>query len=130
MYPEDTRATISPCSEYIVMIMSAKGVSARYRDSVPYEYQHSLPVDPKLYDNDNYLFNVRPRFNSFANVSDTSCFEVRDDWKAATGKEHKGAGCMDPVNGNMVALDFPESTKERLFALAFVNEFIFIQDGE
>ncbi|CZR58890.1 uncharacterized protein PAC_08782 [Phialocephala subalpina] len=108
--------------------MSAKGVSAQYRDSVPYEYQHSLPVDPKLYDNDNYLFNVRPRVNSFANVSDTSCFEVRDDWKAATGKEHKGAGCMDPVNGNMAALDFPEATKERLFALAFVNEFIFIQD--
>ncbi|KAF8859970.1 terpenoid synthase [Acephala macrosclerotiorum] len=108
--------------------MSFNENQRRYRDPVAYEYQHSLPVEPTLYDNDDYLFDVRPRVSSFADVSDAACFEVRNNWKAATGKEHTGAGCMGPVSGNFAALCFSEATKDRLFALAFVNEFIFIQD--
>ncbi|KAE8443709.1 hypothetical protein EG329_001481 [Mollisiaceae sp. DMI_Dod_QoI] len=99
-----------------------------YRDPIPYQFKHSLPVDPALYDNDEFLFNVKPRISSFASTSDEACFEVRHEWKAATGDEHPGAGCIDNVSGNFAALCFPEATNDRLFALAFVNEFIFIQD--
>lgn len=114
----------------ILMLMSFNMNQSRCRDPVAYEYQHSLPVDPALYDNDDYLFSVRHRVSSFDDASDAGCLEVRDDWKVATAKEHIGAGCMDPVSGNFAALCFPEATRDHLFTLAFVNEFIFIQGGE
>lgn len=101
-----------------------------FREAIPYALQNSQPVSPLLYENDDFLFNVRPRISSYAYMSDRACFQIREDWKAAVGKEHSGAGCMDPVSGNFCALLFPESPDNRLFALSFVNEFLFIQDGE
>lgn len=101
-----------------------------FRHSVTYDYQNSEPLDEALYDNEDFLFNVRPRTSTSADVTDEACFEVRNIWKHATGKEHRGTGCMDPVSGNFAALLFSEAPKDRLFALAFVNEFLFIQDGE
>lgn len=101
-----------------------------FRLPVAYDYKNSKPVDDILYNNEEFLFNVRPRTSIFVNIANEACFEIQDVWQNATGKEHDGNGCMNPVSGNFATLLFSDAPRDRLFALAFVNEFLFIQDGE
>ncbi|KAE8446357.1 hypothetical protein EG329_012106 [Mollisiaceae sp. DMI_Dod_QoI] len=99
-----------------------------FREAAPYEYEHSIPIDPALYENEDYLFNVRPRINKWAEAADRAGLELRDDWKAASGSEYKKIASINPIAGNASALFFPEATEERLFTLSYMTEYTAIYD--
>ena len=95
--------------------------------------QFSQPVNPSLYHRPDYLSSLHPRISQHAEIADEVHSFISQAWlKAPTSGEEKAAnpGLTNPVSGNAMALIFPESSPAKLRALAFLWEFLVVQDGE
>ena len=106
----------------------------RFRVAVPYPYKYSKPVDPKLYENDDYLFNVATLISIFFNLTDAVIWDIRDEWAAGMNESveqlnNLSGDVSSRKGGNLVAVFFPESTKEKILPIVYCCEYNTIHDG-
>lgn len=89
----------------------------RFRENIPYPYKNSRPVDPSIYENDNYLFNVRPRISVFDDYANEAGWEVREEYfsiAAPNSAENHPWGLINPAVGNFMSFCWPEIEREQL----------------
>ena len=104
------------------------------RDSI---FKHSVPLSPRLYEQEQYFCRFTPRIHRDAHLADQGSWQCQVDFLNASGpadsernKAHKSfaVGCINPVVGNFTALCASEALPERLALTTYMVEYAYIHD--
>ncbi|CAI7570906.1 unnamed protein product, partial [Penicillium bialowiezense] len=101
--------------------------------------QHSIPLAPFLFENEDYFCQFTPRIHSDAHLADAGSWQCQVDfldssWTARadalrnSNQKSYAVGCINPTVGNFTALCASEAIPERLALTTYMVEYAYIHD--
>lgn len=101
--------------------------------------QHSIPLPPHTYEQDEYFCQFQPRIHSDAHLADAGSWQCQVDFLDSSGTARADAlrnegqksyavGCINPTVGNFTALCASEAIPERLALTTYMVEYAYIHD--